>query len=416
VFYRFSRTLVVAGLLVATTTIPASADINGGIFGIADADLLQIEGVNTPVGCGDESLEVLGQALDCEYGLAQLVIGDTEARADSGATIAYNGLTGLSSYGHGSNLDADLLTVGGTEGSLSQDLLVQSDASQAEGEATDSDQLGAAPENPVIGFELATTEASALDIGPGNTSCPDITDGRVTIAHGRNELIGLRVAPDGIGEGQDLAATSNPEGVSFAESRIELVDALVGGDDDGTFGVESTSTVLLAPITLLGGEIQVAITQPKLVVRHDGEGMTVEYTTPIVTINDTQPITTADVVPLVDLLGQFPENPLVVVDVGIPTVEDVVIDGDTASLSGLVTLDISVAGTIGVVSLSLGDLTAGATAPAGGATIDGCNPTPPEVEGTTLEQEPELAVTGGGAAIAALLALGGGFAVRRRRD
>ena len=164
--------MLATGLLVATTAVPATADISGQVFGLADADLLQVEAVSLPPGCGDESLAILGQALACDFGLAQVVLGDTEARADSGATLEYDGDSGLSSYGHGSNLDVDLLTVGGSVGTLSEELLVRSDARQASGEASDADELLSLPDNPVIGLDLRPAALPKSRANRHRADCP----------------------------------------------------------------------------------------------------------------------------------------------------------------------------------------------------------------------------------------------------
>lgn len=373
---RTSTLLTVPLLLAALVGVsPADAAVVGELWGGADADLLEVSAVSLPPGCGDESgTPIVGEAVDCEFELAQLIVGDTEAGADSDAGITYAGETGLSAFGHASNLDPDALTVGGTEGTLSAQLLVESNAIQPGGETSDSDQLVSLPANPVLGLDVATTEATALDVSDGNSSCPSVDAGRAVIASGRNELLGLVVGPGTVGGG-DLLATQDPEQVSYAESRIDLVDALVGGAADGVYGMASTATVQLAPIVPLGGEIVVEIATPVLTVAHDGQGAEVTYETPLVTING-ETVADGETIEFLDALD-LPGNPLLNLTVGIADADDVTIDGETATVSDVVTLDIVLGDpetdmALGVASLSIGDLNAAAFVGPDGVSIDGC--------------------------------------------
>lgn len=398
-----SRTmrLVMAALLaiplLAGIAAPAAADVTGEFQAAADADLLEVSAVSLPPGCGEEGIPLLGELIECTFELAQLVVGDSEVGVDSGAGMTYEGTEGLSAYGHASNLDPDLLNPGGTEGAISEELLVESNALQPMGPESDSDQLAAFPENPLIALELATTSATAVDVTDGaNDSCPDVDDdGRATIANGRNELLGLAIAPGAL-DGADLIGVRDDQQVSYAESRVDLVDSLVGDTGDGVFGLQSTATMQIAPLVLFGDAIHVEVGTPVLTVSHDGSGPSVDYQTPIVTVNG-DPVVDGETIEFLDAID-LPGNPVLNLTVDIANAEDVQVDGNTATVSDVVRLRITLGDpegdlALGVADIGLGDLNAMASMSSSGIQIVDCGAEEPTDEDPLREVSKDVSAS-----------------------
>ena len=383
-----ARTILalVAVMLAATFVIPATAEITGDFQAGADADLIEVSAAGLPPFCGDEGLPILDEALDCDFELAQLILGDSETAVDSTNGLSYTGDSGLSSYGHGSNLDIDALTVGGTEGSIPADLVQEATAKSPVGpESSEPDPIEI-PADPLLHVDLATVSAHALDVGAGNTTCPIPGQDTLRLSDGRSELAGIAVLPDALGDGMDVVGVTDPEGVSFAESSVDAVDSLVDGPN---WGIRSTARVRTTPLSLFGGALELQIGDPSLVVEHDGDELSVTYEEPVVTINGETVIGGLDLDPLdedildaiLDPLNEALEGVLEVT-VDIADQDDVVIDGTNVTVANLVEVRVVLADTLEVLSLVIGNLSAAAEVPAGGIAFTGCDDNPLEVHKT----------------------------------
>ncbi len=378
-----------AGLVAIALFSPlsATADIEGTLTAGADADLVEASGVSIPPACGDEAAELFGleAGIECTFQLATLRVGDTET-GDSTAADLSNGLeTGLVSFGHASNTDVEALTNEGVDGEIAAQLVTTADAYQLGGPTEDADQLGATPENPLLYADGMTVDASATDISDGNTQCPEGDE--IRLSHGRNELVNLAIGPGQMPEGGDVVSA---EGVSFAHSQVDLVDALVDGEG---YGIRSSAATDLASVSLLDGNITLDAIQPRLVGTHDGENFSFEYTAPDVVLTaGGETITDGTILDQLDaelidplLTGLEPVTdelePLLKVNLEIKDTDDVEVAGNSATVSDVVLLEIELlnaldeeAGGIEVLSLSVGDLSVSAEAPEGGVIIDCANP------------------------------------------
>ncbi len=379
-----------AGLVAIALFSPlsATADIEGTLTAGADADLVEASGISLPPGCGDEAAELFGldAGIDCTFQLGTLRAGDTET-GNSTAGDLNNGIEdGLVSFGHASNFDGEALTADDVVGNLSEDFITSADAYQLGGPTEASDQLGATPENPLLYADGMTVDASATDISEGNTQCPEGDE--IRLSHGRNELVNLAIGPDQFPEGGDVISA---EGVSFAHSQVDLVDALVDGEG---YGIRSSAATDLASVSLLGGNITLDAIQPRLVGTHDGENFSFEYTAPDVvlqaggeTITDgtiLDQVQTELLDPLLTGLEPVTDGlePLLQVNLEIKDTDDVEVAGNSATVSDAVLLEIVLLNAaaeadqepIEVLSLSVGDLSVSAEAPEGGVIIDCANP------------------------------------------
>ncbi|MDX1509865.1 MAG: DUF11 domain-containing protein [Nitriliruptorales bacterium] len=368
--------------------LPASAEVTGDFKAGADADLIEVSAVGLPPFCGDEGLPVLSDALACDFELAQLVLGDSEAAVDSNNGLSHSGDDNLSAFGHGSNLDLDALTVGGTEGSIPLDLIQEATAKQPGGDASSEPDPIEIPADPLLHVDLATVSAHAVDVGAGNNTCPIAGQDELRVADGRSELAGVAVLPDAMGEGMDIVGITDPEGVSFAESAVDLVNGL-GVLDPGQWGIRSTARVRTTPVSLFGGALELQIGDPSLVVEHDGDTLTATYNEPIVTINGETVIDGELLDPLDEDLVDAILDPLndalagvLEVQVNIADQNDVVVDGTTVTVTDLVEVRVVLGDTLEVLSLSIGDLSAAAEVPAGGITFTGCDDNPLELHKT----------------------------------
>lgn len=379
-----------AGLIAIALFSPlsATADIEGTLTAGADADLVEASGVSIPPGCGEEAAELFGldDVIECTFQLGTLRVGDTET-GDSTAANLSNGIEdGLVSFGHASNTDEEALTNEGVDGELAAQLVTTADAYQLGGPTEDSDQLGETPENPLLYADGLTVDASATDISEGNTQCPEGDE--IRLSHGRNELVNLAIGPGQMPEGGDVIAA---EGVSFAHSQVDLVDALVDGEG---YGIRSSAATDLASVSLLDGNITLDAIQPRLVGTHDGENFSFEYTAPDVVLTaGGETIEDGDVLDQLDaelldplLTGLEPVTdglePLLQVNLDIKETEDVEVAGNSATVSDVVLLEIVLLSgaeeegqePIEVLTLSVGDLSVSAEAPQGGVIIDCANP------------------------------------------
>jgi uncharacterized repeat protein (TIGR01451 family) len=399
--------LAATGLVAAMTLGPqlVSAEITGSFVAGADADLIELSGVAIPPGCGDEPAELFGfdEGIDCDFELTTLRVGDTETGNNTEGGLSNGIEDDLVSFGHGSNTDVELLTAGGVDGNIAADLVLQADAYQPGGPEEDDDQLGEAPDNPLIGGDLFTVSASATDIGAGNTQCPDEDEFRVS--HGFNETLNLRLGPGQMPEGGDVLAV---EGVSYALSQVDLVDSLVGTVGDNAYGVRSTAEVDLATIQLLDGNLQLEIVKPRLVATHDGDEFSWTYDAPDVVLTaggeqilDGTILDQLDdsvLTPLLEGLEPLTDElePLLKVNLHVKQAEEVEVAGNTATVSDVVFLSIELlnamdeeAGGIEVLSLSIGDLSVTAEAPEGGVIVDCAQPPL-----TVVKDGPETVVAG----------------------
>lgn len=379
-----------AGLVAIALFSPlsATADIEGTFTAGADADLVEASGISLPPGCGVEDPELFGLdgGFDCTFQLGTLRAGDTETGNSTAGDLSNGIEDGLVSFGHASNFDGEALTADDVVGNLSADFITSADAYQLGGPTEDSDQLGATPENDLLYADGMTVDASATDISEGNTQCPEGDE--IRLSHGRNELANLRLGPDQFPEGGDVVAA---EGVSFAHSQVDLVDALVAGEG---YGLRSSAATDLASISLFGGNITLDAIQPRLVGTHDGENFSFEYTAPDVVLTaggeeilDGTILDTLDEELLSELEDQLLDElitgegaltPLLQVNLDIKQTEDVEVAGNSATVSDVVLLEIVlISGAedfdfepIEVLSLSVGDLSVSAEAPEGGVLID----------------------------------------------
>jgi uncharacterized repeat protein (TIGR01451 family) len=356
-----------AALLALTMAAgPSNAEIVGDFKAGADADLLEVSGVSVPPGCGDEGVPILGELVECDFELAQLVLGDSETAVDSTSGLSYTGDDGLSAYGHGSNIDPDLLNAGGLEGAITAELIQEANAKAPVGPTSDDPGPISVPADPLLHANLATVSADALDVGPGNNTCPVAGEDRLNLSNGTSALVGLAVGPDALGDGQDFLGVEDPEGVAFALSSVDAVDSLVPGDN---WGIESTARVRMLPFSLLGGTIDVQVTDPVLTVSNDGTGPTTSFTPSIVTING-ETVVDGETIEFLDALD-LPEPLAVTVDIA--NEEDVVIDGTTVTVADLVRISVVLAETLEVATITLGNLSAAAEVPAGGISFDNCD-------------------------------------------
>lgn len=412
--------VLAAGTLVLATVGAqvAVGEVSGNFAGGADADLVEVSAVALPPGCGNEPLLGLVDAVDCDFELAELEVGDSEASASGtgGLQAETVDASNLSSFGHASNVDVEALTAGGVDGAIAEDLLVQSNAFKPGGPSRDADEL-LDISNELLELAVARTQARAMEVGPGNTTCPNFVDGRATMAQGRNDTVGLKLVPDAVGGA--LLAVEDGNGVSYAESRTELVDDLVGARGDGRYGIESSATVELLPFSLLGDAVTVNVLHPGLIGRHDGQRFTFDYETPVVTINGD---TVVDGQTIEVLEGLDLEAGVLTVTTDIANADEITVEGNRAVVSDVVELTLALgdpdsAAAVEIATVSVGDLSVMAQTPAGGVTITGC-----AVRGEVADRLPDEAAdrglprTGGGAlAIAGLgmlLAAAGGL--RRR--
>lgn len=351
--------------------LPTSAEVVGDFQAGADADLVEVSGVSLPPGCGEDTILPDLLEVPCDLEVAQVVLGDTETAVDSTNGLSYEGDSGLSAYGHGSNLDVDLLNAGGLEGAIPLDLIQEATAKAPVGPASSDPDPIAIPADPLLHVNLSTVSADALDVGAGNNTCPVQGEDRLNLSNGYSELAGAAVLPDALGPGMDLVGVEDPEGVSYAQSSVDAVDSLVPGSN---WGIESTARLRLAPVTLLGGAIDVQVSDPELKVSNDGTGSEVSFTPSIVTINgDT--VVDGETIEFLDPLDlDLPDVLTATVDIA--NVADVVQDGNSYTVTDVVRISVVLAGTLEVVTLSLGDLTALAEVPEGGISFQGCDDNP----------------------------------------
>lgn len=425
---RLGVVTAVGALTLATVgTQVASGNISGDFAGGADADLVDANVVQSPPGCGDTELDIPGleaPPVNCDLSAARVEVGDSEAAATGTNILSIESIAegGLSTLGHASNLDPELL-----DGEiLDEDLLVQSNAFKPGGPTTDADEL-LNISNELVEIAVAITEGLALGTGPGNTTCPDFTNGRATIAQGRNDTVGLAVLPgalsqvEGAETGSDaLLSVKDENMVSYAESQVELVDALVGEVGDNAHGVETTATVELAPVNVAGVEIDVL--NPVLTGRHDGESFSFDYQAPILVIDGETIVDASDLEGLEGLsIGEAGDSGLVL-DIDIADVEQVQVRGNEAVLTDVVKIQVLLGSgdeALEVATISVGDLSVLADTPEGGVIVSDCGavrPQEPVTQAPDGEGGDGLPRTGGGAlaiaGLGVLLATAG--ALRRR--
>lgn len=428
---RLGVATAVGALTLATVgTQVASGDIAGDFAGGADADLVDANVAQSPPGCGDDELDIGGLTappVDCDLSAARVEVGDSEAAATGTNILSIESINegGLSTLGHASNLDPEVLD----EELIDEDLLIESNAFKPGGPTADADEVLNIT-NELVEIAVALTEGLALGTGPGNTTCPDFNNGRATIAQGRNDTVGLAVLPGSLSEvegaetGSDaLLSVKDENMVSYAESRVELVDALVGEVGDNAHGVETTATVELAPVDVAGVEIDVL--NPVLTGRHDGENFSFDYQAPILVIDGEEIIDADDLEFLEDLSigGDETGDDGLTLDISVADADQVQVSGNEAVLTDVVKITVQLgSGTdaLEVATVSVGDLSVLADTPEGGVIVSGCDEV--AVQPADAERAPDgaggdgLPRTGGGAlaivGLGVLLATAG--ALRRR--
>ncbi len=253
---------------------------------------------------------------------------------------------------HATNASLDLL------GSGAQNLLVDASQTAAPDHAAGvHDELLSIPAAPLLTASVATADAHSRF--KADDSC--LTTGQLSNAISKvADLTLLPASP----LGADLLSLDNhadPSGAVVSQTTVGLVKKPASA---ANFAVRTTSSTQVTSINVLDQLVVDVITAPKVTATATGVAGTasVDLVQPVIRVNGQTLLAGQDLAPIA-----IPGGPVIELHVG-QLSKTVAANGTSASGSGnLVSLKLlDVTGTITLADLSVGDVSAAATAPAGG--------------------------------------------------
>ena len=329
---------VTCGAFVSVAT-PASA-ATGAYTGNAASDLVHVNAVNIPA------------AVD--------VADATVAPATSTVSTAASPRVRAHAY----NANANLLS-----GAIDQNLVVEALQTAPPDHATGvHDELLSVPAAPALTATVTSADAHARWIN--DATC--VTSGNISSSESRVAQAAVLPAAPGIGTAVTLDNSNDPDGAATAVTSVGLVKQPASA---ANYAVRTTSSTQVTSVSLLGGAIVAdVITAPKVVATATGVAgtATVALTQPVLEING-QTLISGDTLSPINIPGA----PVITLTVGTLT-KSVSADGRSASgLGNLLSLKVlDITGQITLLDLTVGDVNAASTAPAGGVSCGGLTPDP----------------------------------------
>jgi uncharacterized repeat protein (TIGR01451 family) len=332
--------------LVATTcgafvvSAPVALAATGSFSGSAAADLVHLDAVNIP------------GTID----IANLKVAPVTSAASTATTPRVTS--------HATNANLNLFS-----GQVDQNLLVDALQTALPDHATGVHaELLSVPAAPLLTATVASADAhsrwhadgSCVTNGPISTSISKVADAVV-----------LPDSPLG-GDGVALTNSADPTGAVVSATSLGLVKQPASA---ANYAVRSTSSTQVTSVSLLGGAVVVeVVTAPKVVATATGVAgtSTVVLTQPVLKINGQLLISGETIKPL-----NIPGSPVIELTAGNLS-KTIAGDGTTATGTGnLLTLKIlDVTDTFTLASVTIGDVTATAHAPAGGVNCENATPDP----------------------------------------
>jgi uncharacterized repeat protein (TIGR01451 family) len=227
-------------------------------------------------------------------------------------------------------------------------------------------ELLSVPAAPLLTASVATADAHSRF--KADDTC--LTTGQLSNAISKVADLKLLPASPLGGDLLSLANGNDPSGAVVSETTAGLVKQPASA---ANYAVRTTSSTQVTSVNVLGQLVVDVITAPKVVATATGVPgtSTVALTQPVLRINGQTLIAGETLSPIA-----IPGGPVIELTVGTLT-KTIAADGTSASGSGnLLSLKVlDVTGTITLADVSLGDVSAKATAPAGGVK---CNPLTPD--------------------------------------
>jgi uncharacterized repeat protein (TIGR01451 family) len=263
---------------------------------------------------------------------------------------------------HATNANVQLLSA-----AINQNLVVDAKQTAPPDHATGvHSELLTVPAAPVLTAQVTTADAhsrwhaddSCVTSGQISSSISKVADARV-----------LPASPLG-GDLVSLTNNSDPSGAAVSQTTVGLVKPT----GLSNYGVRSTSLTQVTAVNLLGQLVVNVINSPKVTATATGVPgkSTVALVQPVVNINGTTYVSGQTLAPI-----RIPAGPVLDLTIGKLT-KSISADGTVASGSGqllrLKVLDVT--GTITLADLSIGDVSARATAPSGGVVCTPLTPNP----------------------------------------
>lgn len=262
---------------------------------------------------------------------------------------------------HATNATLDLLGTGGNN------LLVDAQQTAPPDNATGVHaELASIPAAPLLTASIATADAHSRF--KADDSC--LTTGQLSSAISKVADLKLLPASPLGGDLLSLTNGNDPSGAVVSETTAGLVKQPSTATN---YAVRTTSSTQVTAVNVLGQLVVDVITAPKVVATATGVAGTasVTLTQPVLRINGQTLVAGETLAPIA-----IPGGPVLVLTAGTLT-KSVAANGTSASGSGnlLSVKVLDVTGTITLADLSLGDVSAAATAPVGGVA---CTPLTPD--------------------------------------
>lgn len=324
--------LTLAGAFAATPAVQA-APASGDYTANAASDLVHLNAVN-----------IVGVV-----NLADITVAP--------ATTAVSTKTTPRVRSHATNVDAELLSA-----AIDEDLVVSATQTAPPDNANGVyEELLSVPAAPLLTATVTSADAhsrwnandSCFTTGPLSTSISKVADA---------------VVLPGAASGADLLSLDNandPSGAVVSTTSARLVKP-VGSTN---YAVQSSSSTQITSINLADGLVVDVLTAPKVVATATGVAGTakVDLTQPVLRVNGETYLAGEDLAPIA-----IPGGPVLELSVGQLT-KTVAANGTSASGSGyLLSLKVlDVTGTLTLATLTVGDVSAAATAPLGGVVCGG---------------------------------------------
>ena len=320
-------------------TAPVAQAATSPYSGSAAADLVHVDAVNIP------------GAID--------VTNDTVAPVTSTVSTA----TSPRVRSHATNANVQLLSK-----AIDQNLLVEALQTAPPDHATaDTDTLLDVPAAPVLTASVAS--ASAHSRWHADDSC--VTNGPISSSISKlADAVLLPGSPAGV-DVLSLDNSADPSGASVSTTSIGLVKQPASA---ANYAVRSTASTQITAVNLLEGLDIDVVTAPRVIATATGVPgtSTVSVTQPVLVVNGTTVLSGETIHPLA-----IPGAPVIELTAGNVT-KSIASNGTVATGSGnLLTLKVlDVTGQITLLSVTVGDITARATAPAGGVNCQTLTPNP----------------------------------------
>jgi uncharacterized repeat protein (TIGR01451 family) len=319
--------LTLAGTALIATPAALAAPASGAYTANAASDLVHLNAVDVP---------------------GVINVADVTVAP---ATTAVSTATSPRVTSHATNVHAGVLGV------INENLVVEALQTAPPDHTTGvHDELLSVPAAPVLTATI--TSADAHSRWNADDSC--ITD--VPLSTSVSKVADLAVLPAAVGGASvvSLDNTDDPSGAAVSATTASLVKPA----GQSTYAVQSSSLTEVTSLNLLGALTVDVITAPRAVALATGVAGTakVDLTQPVIRVNGTTYLAGQDLAPIA-----IPAGPVLELSVGNLT-KSVSANGTSASGAGnLLTLRVlDVTGTITLATLTIGDVSASATAPAGG--------------------------------------------------